>query len=110
MTWSGVLIGAASFIIIGIFHPIVIKAEYRFGKAIWPVFLLAGIVLLLLSLFSSMPTLSAVLGVAAFSCLWSIHELFAQEKRVQKGWFPANPRRRKKRPAATKSKEEILWK
>ncbi|MCQ2501287.1 MAG: DUF4491 family protein [Lachnospiraceae bacterium] len=23
-----------------------------------------------------------------FSCLWSIHELFEQKKRVDRGWFP----------------------
>ena len=34
----------------------------------------------------------AVLGV---TCLWSIKELFEQEERVKKGWFPANPKRKK---------------
>jgi len=26
--------------------------------------------------------------------LWSIHELFEQEKRVERGWFPKNPNRK----------------
>lgn len=32
MDFSGIIIGFATFFIIGIFHPIVIKAEYHFGK------------------------------------------------------------------------------
>ena len=28
MNWNGLLIGVITFIIIGLFHPIVIKAEY----------------------------------------------------------------------------------
>ena len=35
-----------------------------------------------------------VVGAAAFSCFWGIHELIAQEKRVLRGWFPENPNRR----------------
>ena len=35
----------------------------------------------------------AVLGV---TFLWSIKELFEQEERVKKGWFPANPKRKQK--------------
>ena len=38
--------------------------------------------------------LQAVLGVTAFSCFWSILEVFQQQERVHKGWFPRNPRRR----------------
>ena len=36
---------------------------------------------------------STVLGVLAFSLFWSIGELFEQVKRVQRGWFPRNPKR-----------------
>lgn len=32
MNYVGVIIGLATFLIIGLFHPIVIKAEYHFGK------------------------------------------------------------------------------
>jgi len=28
------------------------------------------------------------------SCLWSILELFEQEERVKKGWFPKNPKKK----------------
>ncbi|WP_419485064.1 DUF4491 family protein, partial [Barnesiella intestinihominis] len=37
--------------------------------------------------------ISSLLGVFAFSSFWSIKEIFEQEKRVQKGWFPKNPKR-----------------
>ena len=97
MSFQGILIGAAAFLIIGIFHPIVIKGEYYFGRRIWPVFLVAGILLVFLSLWIGNQILSAVIGITGFSCLWSIHELFEQEERVAKGWFPRNPK--KKEPA-----------
>ena len=29
--WQGVVIGLCTFLIIGLFHPIVIKGEYYFG-------------------------------------------------------------------------------
>ena len=35
---------------------------------------------------------STILGVVAFSSLWSILELFKQRERVEKGWFPKNPK------------------
>ena len=43
MNWNGLLIGVITFIIIGVFHPIVIKAEYYLGTKCWWVFLLFGI-------------------------------------------------------------------
>ncbi len=43
MNVSGVIIAAACFLVIGIFHPIVIKAEYHFSAGCWPAFLAAGI-------------------------------------------------------------------
>ncbi|MBQ3377752.1 MAG: DUF4491 family protein, partial [Synergistaceae bacterium] len=44
MNWSGIIIGVVSFIIIGAFHPVVIKGEYYFGYKIWPVFLVLGLI------------------------------------------------------------------
>ena len=96
MYFSGILIGIISFLSIGVFHPIVIKAEYHFSKSCWPVFLAAGIVLIILSAMTSNVVLSSALAVIGMSGWWSILELFEQEKRVQKGWFPANPNRKKK--------------
>ncbi|MDE6879291.1 MAG: DUF4491 family protein, partial [Odoribacter sp.] len=40
---TGLLIGICTFLIIGIFHPVVIKCEYYFGTRCWWVFLILGI-------------------------------------------------------------------
>lgn len=90
---TGLLIGIFSFVIIGVFHPIVIRCEYHFTWKIWPVFLAAGLVCLLTSLFVENTLLSSLLSVLGFTCLWSIGELKEQKVRVEKGWFPANPKR-----------------
>ena len=63
MNFDGIIIGVATFLIIGVCHPLVIKAEYYFGvKSAWA-FLAIGILFLALSLM------------------------------VLKGWFPKNPKR-----------------
>ena len=95
MHLSGILIGVISFLSIGVFHPIVIKAEYYFSKSCWPVFLIAGIVLMAVSAMIENVIFSSALAVIGMSSWWSILELFEQEKRVKKGWFPANPKREK---------------
>lgn len=94
MNFSGIIIGLATFIIIGLFHPIVIKAEYYFGKRCWWAFALTGVIFSILSLYIDDITFASITGVTAFSCFWSIHELIEQEKRVKRGWFPANPKRK----------------
>lgn len=88
MNYEGLIIGACTFLVIGIFHPIVIKTEYHFGVKVWWVFLLLGLVALSLSLVVHNTILSTLLGVLAFSSFWSIKELFEQRERVRKGWFP----------------------
>lgn len=102
MNFQGVIIGIAAFAIIGLFHPIVIKSEYYIGKKVWPIFMLIGLVLIALSIYFKNITLSAITGIIGFSSLWSIHEIFEQEERVKKGWFPYNPN--KKVPELRKSK------
>ena len=87
MNFDGIIIGLISFLIIGLFHPIVIKGEYYFSKKIWPIFLVVGIVFLIISLYSENSILTASLGVTGFSCLWSIKEIFEQEERAKKGWY-----------------------
>lgn len=93
MVWSGLAIGAVSFLIIGIFHPVVIKCEYYFTDRIWPVFLAGGLMFCGLLLLVTQIILSAGLAVAGFTMLWSIGELKEQTRRVEKGWFPRNPNR-----------------
>ncbi|MCM1036451.1 MAG: DUF4491 family protein [Bacteroides sp.] len=89
----GLAIGLATFLIIGLFHPLVIKGEYYFGVRCWWAFLILGIATGILSYFSSDLFLSILLGVISFSSFWSIGEVFEQRQRVRKGWFPANPHR-----------------
>ena len=96
MDWSGIILGASAFFIIGLFHPIVIKAEYYLSKRCWWMFALAGVGFCIASLLLQ-GVVSSVLGVVGFSCFWSIWELVEQEKRVAKGWFPANPKKRSKK-------------
>ena len=93
MNFNGIIVGAAVFLIIGICHPIVIKMEYYWGKKSWWVLLVAGLAFAALSLFVGNTIGSTILGAAAFSCFWGIHEIIAQEKRVLKGWFSENPKR-----------------
>ncbi len=95
MNLDGVVIAAACFLCIGIFHPIVIKAEYYFSSRCWPVFLAVGVVALAASTQIENSIVSSVAGTFGCSCLWSIFELKEQEKRVERGWFPTNPRRKK---------------
>ena len=56
-------------------------------------FAIAGIAFGILSLLIENITVSAVMGVTSFSSFWSILELYEQEKRVERGWFPKTPRR-----------------
>ena len=93
--WDALLLGAASFLIIGLFHPLVIKGEYYFGKGIWPWFLAAGLGFLLAAAVCPWSFVAVLLALVAFFCFWSIKELFEQEQRVKRGWFPANPKRRR---------------
>ena len=88
MNFSGLLVGLSTFLIIGLFHPIVIKSAYPFGVRCWWVFLLVGIAFAIASCMVQDIVISTILRVTAFSCFWSSIELFEQRERVRKGWFP----------------------
>ena len=94
MNWEGLLIGIATFLIIGLFHPVVVKAEYYWGTRCWWVFLLLGLVGVVASLLLESLFWASLCGVFAFSSFGTIEELFEQEERVRKGWFPKNPHRK----------------
>ena len=81
IAYEGLLLGLATFLVIGLFHPIVIKTEYYFGTRPWWVFLVVGLA-------------GAVGALFVPNLFWSIKELFEQKERVRKGWFPRNPRRK----------------
>lgn len=93
---TGLAIGIATFLIIGLFHPLVIKGEYYFGAGCWRGFLIMGITAVVGSTLVHQILWSTLLAVWGASSFWSIGELFAQRKRVEKGWFPSNPKRNRK--------------
>lgn len=94
MNYSGLTIAVITFLVIGIFHLVVIKGEFYFGTRCWWVFALVGVAAIVASLLVEDNILSPILGVVGCSCLWSILEVFEQKKRVEKGWFPMNPKRK----------------
>ena len=94
MIFIGIIIGISYFMCIGIFHPIVIKPAYYFGVRCWWVFLVVALGCIAGSLLAAATIPSTILGVVAFSSLWSILELFKQRDRVKKGWSPSNPKRK----------------
>ena len=88
MYFTGLIIGVATFLIIGLFHPLVIKGEYYFGVRCWWVFAMMGVAAVTASLMVEDVLWSTLLAVWGASSFWSIGELFEQRKRVEKGWFP----------------------
>lgn len=91
---EGLVVGLLTFLIIGIYHPIVIKAEYYFGTKSWWAFLLLGIIGFVASVLVTDTTLSILAGVFSFTSFWGIKEIFEQRRRVLRGWFPMNPKRK----------------
>ena len=89
---AGLFIGICTFLIIGLFHGVVVKAEYYWGTKCWWIFLVLGIAGVVASLSIDNVILSSLLGVFGFSSFWTIKEFFEQEERVQKGLFPKNPK------------------
>ena len=94
INFGGVILGACTFLVIGLFHPIVIKAEYYFGVRCWWAFAATGVLFAVLSLFVAHFIASTILGVVSFSCFWANLEVFEQRERVRKGEY-----RKCRRPA-----------
>jgi len=94
MNFTGIIIAVSTFLIIGLCHPLVIKTEYHFGTRPWWLFLIVGLASMVAALMVADIILSSVLGVIGASLLWGIGELFEQKKRVKRGWFPMNPKRK----------------
>lgn len=92
--FEGLIIGISTFLIIGLFHPVVVKAEYYWGTKCWWIFLILGIIGTIGSVLVNDILVSSLLGVFSFSSFWTIKEVFEQKERVMKGWFPMNPKRK----------------
>lgn len=93
MNWTGLLLGAVAFLIIGLCHPIVAKLEYHKGKGSWWILFFPGVIFMTLSFFVG-KIVSVILGIIAFSLFWSVIEIFKQHKRVLKGQAKRNPNRK----------------
>ncbi len=106
MYFTGLIIAFSTFLIIGLFHPVVIKTEYYTGTRYWWVFLVTGILCVIGSLLIANPIVSSLVGVTGASLLWTIGEIFDQKKRVEKGWFPMNPKRKHEYKKTSESKTE----
>lgn len=94
MNFTGIVIAAATFVTIGLWHPLVIKVEYHWGTRTWVVFLVVGVACIVAALFIENMIVSAAVGVFGASALWGIGELMKQKRRVERGWFPMNPKRK----------------
>jgi hypothetical protein len=101
LNFKSVLLAIFTFLIIGLCHPLVIKTEYYFGtRPLW-IWLICGLAAVVGALFVSDDFISTLLAVFGDSLLWGIGELFSQKKRVERGWFPMNPKRKNEyRPSA----------
>lgn len=94
LNFKSVLLAIFTFLIIGLCHPLVIKTEYYFGTRPWWIWLICGLAAVVGALFVADDFISTLLAVFGASLLWGIGELFSQKKRVERGWFPMNPKRK----------------
>ena len=81
----GILIGAIAFFMIGVWGKKVCIILFAVCGAV-------GIAASILLYRWMIPSFAC--GIFAFSAFWGIHEVIQQEKRVAKGWFPKNPKRK----------------
>ena len=94
---AGLFIGICTFLIIGLFHPVVVKAEYYWGTKCWWIFLVLGIAGVVASLSIDNVILSSLLGVFAFSSFWTIKRgLRTGRTGTKKDGSPKNPKRKYK--------------
>ena len=71
----GLAVGLAVFLCIGIFHPLVIKAEYYWGQRSNWAFGIAGVLFAIGSVCATGFFESVILGALAASSFWSIGEV-----------------------------------
>ena len=84
----GLLIGISTFLIIGLFHPVVIKAEYYLGTRCWWLFMLLGVLGVIGSLITENILISALLGVFSFSSFGLSKRYSNKKNGYEKDGFP----------------------
>lgn len=94
MEFVGVLLGLFTVLSIGLGHVWVVKAEYYIGAYFWPVPLVGGAALIVASLWIDSVIASGASGIFGVTLIWGARELAEQGKRVERGLFPQNPKKR----------------
>ena len=94
MNYYGLVMGSTMILAAGLGHVLVIKWEYYWGTKTWPGLLATGSFVIIISCLVDNLLLSGTLGILGATLLWGVHELFRQKKRVERGWFPRNPKRK----------------
>jgi hypothetical protein len=88
MNWSGILLGVATLLIMGLGFFWVIRGERYFGLAWWPYLLTAGLLIIFCSMFIVSEWGSALMGIFGASITWGSTELKEQTLRAELGWYP----------------------
>lgn len=91
--WTGIIAACGTFLGIWLGHVAVRKIEF-IAPNIWLpslVAVLCGLSLEVFALASQQDDLSAFLGILGVTLLWDGFEFWRQQRRVIKGWAPANP-------------------
>ena len=98
MNIIGIAMGFIALGLVGFGFFWVVRLERALGWTWWPWVIIAGLVLVGLSLFIPWPFLSALVGAFGASLVWGATELRNQAIRVELGWYPANPEGKRKPP------------
>jgi len=88
LNFFGLLLGLATFFIIGLGFVWVIRGERYFGYLWWPYVMGLGALVVLCSIFIRSDWGSALLGASGASLIWGSTELKQQAIRAELGWFP----------------------
>ena len=94
MNYYGLVMGSTMILAAGLGHVLVIKWEYYWGTKTWPGLFAIGSLLVISSILVDNILLSGVFGISGAALLWGVLELSRQRKRVERGWFPKNPKRK----------------
>lgn len=90
MDFFGLILGLATFLVIGLGFVWVIRGERYFGYLWWPYVMGFGALVVIGSLFIRSDWGSALTGAFGASLIWGSTELKEQAIRAELGWFPFN--------------------
>ena len=93
MNVTGLTLGIATLLIIGLGFVWVIRGERYFGFLWWPYVMGSGVLLVGASLLVSSVWVSALLGSLGASLVWGSTELKEQAVRAEIGWYPFHARK-----------------